>query len=391
MVTGWDVTVRVNADNLNPCNVKLPLRITHGRSSTDVQPEASTCTFAWAVGHVPAGRPQPAILPPGSIGDTLTVRESGEPQFAGRITDLQAVETGGLVVEWLVTAIGAVARLGRIPVVLSRDVEADTNVVWQIASAAGVGSITHTRGDPGVFLAADAIDRDALSALHEVCQSAGGLLWSGRNGRIVYETAKWRSRVPNVILPCSGIGDGVDWTVAESRIIHHVTCTWREGTPPNTTEHQVTIRDDPSIAAHGLWHRDAASICASEADALALGATILGRNKALRWVIPDVILYPALLDAPTRRALRQLEISDGVLLPIEIEPTPTPGALTSWTVEGWVKEWSAGPPWGYRMQLAVSDRGQRDILRTWDEVALGTWDTWAAGTWMNMLIKEPTP
>jgi hypothetical protein len=391
MVTGWDVTVTVNADNLNPCNVKLPLRITHGRSSTDTQPEASTCTFSWTVGHVPPGRPQPAILPPGNIGDRLTVADGVEPRFAGRITDLQAVETGGLVVEWLVTAIGDVARLGRLPVVVSRAVEADTNRFLALASAAGVGSISNVRGEFGVFLAADAIDRDALSAMHEVCESSGGLLWTGRDGRIVYETSKWRSQVPHLILPCTSVGDGLDWTVSESRIINHVTCKWREGTPPDTTEHQVTIRDDPSIAAHGIWHRDANSICASEADTTTLGAIILGRNKNLRWVIPDVIVYPGLLDDIGRRDLRQLEISDGVLLPIEMEPSPTPGALTSWTVEGWVEEWSSGPPWGHRIQFAVSDRGQRDILRNWNEVALEAWDYWAAGTWMNLLIKEPTP
>jgi hypothetical protein len=381
---------------LNPCNIKLPLRITHGRSAPDVQPDAPTATWSWAVGHVPPGRPQPAIEAPAAVGDTVHIYHVDGPSetvtarlFTGRITDLQAVETGGLITEWLVSCVGDLARLGRIQVVIDRPAETDTARAAAILQSAGLPH--RVEGAPLVTMAADTINKPALSALHEVCQSSGAILWQLVTGEVVYRAGAPVAPMPDLLLPCEAIGDGVDWTQSVTKIINHVTVTWREGVPPETTEHQWTMRDDPSVAEHGLWHADAATLCSTQMDASQLGSYILGRWRDLRWQVPDVVVYPELLNDPDSAHLALRQVGDVVLLPIDPNPNPTPGNLTAWVLEGWVEEWSTSKPTGHVRQLAVTDAGLRNILRTWDEVALETWDHWAQGSWLDLLIKEPTP
>jgi hypothetical protein len=306
-------------------------------------------------------------------------------RFRGRITEVQAVETGGLVTEWLVSAVGDQARLGRIQVVLERPAEPDTARAAAILQSAGLPH--RVEGQPRVVLGADTINRDALSALHEVTGSSGGLLFQDRDGTIVYR-GDVGAPGPTLVLPCSALGDGIDWTQSVTQIINHVTVTWREGVPPDTTEHQWTISDAPSIAGHGVWHADAPTICATQADAATLGAHILARWAQLRWVVPDVVLFPSLLPGAEYRAVQALDVGSVLLVPVDPEPNATPGELAAWVLEGWVEEWSTRPPWGHRIQLALSDSRLRNVLRTWDEVALESWDHWAQGTWLDMLIKE---
>jgi hypothetical protein len=348
------------------------------------------------VGHVPPGQPQPAIEAPANVGDVVhvfnvVIWSGGElwqqRYFTGRITDLQAVETGGLVTEWLVSCVGDLARLGRIRLVLDRPQETDTERAYALLTAAGLPPMV--LGDPRVILAADSIDRDALSALHEVCESSGAILVQGQDAIIRYVTRPLP--LPSLLLPCDAIGDGVDWTQSVTRVINHVTVSWREGTPPDTTEHQWTMRDDDSIAAHGLWHADAKTICANQTEAAKLGAYILGRWKDLRWQVPDVVVYPELLNDSDAAELAGRMVGDTLLLPIDPEPNATPGGLTAWVLEGWVEEWANSTPAGHGMQLAVTDSGLRNILRNWNEVSLDVWNHWATGTWMDLLIKEPTP
>lgn len=381
-----EVSVGEGADvhTLTPCNIRLPMKITHGRSGAGVQPDAPTLAFAWTAGHVPAGRPQPAIEAPATIGEVITVTGRGVMRFRGRVTDVQAVETGGLVVEWLVTAIGDQARLGRIQVVQSRPIESDTQRAAAILQSAGLPH--RVEGAPRVALAADNIDRDALSALHEVCASSGGLLWQDRGGTIVYTGAA--AATPTAIVPCAAIGDGVDWAQSVTALINHVTVTWREGPAEAPVEHQWTMSDAASIAAHGVWHRDASTLCATQTDAGAIGGHILARWKDPRWTVPDVIAFPGQMDGPTVRDFMALDVGSVVLLPISAIPSPTPADLSTWTVEGWAEEWSTSKPWGHRVQLAVTDAQLNSALRTWNEVALEPWNRWAQGTWMQMLIKE---
>jgi hypothetical protein len=408
---GWTVQVTCNGEPLEACNIVLPLRIQHGRSGVANQPDAPRCEFRWAVGHVPAGRPRPAILPPGVEGDVIEVRVPMERdlatwtdtfttwmsqdynwagagayarRFLGRIVELEAVEQHGLVVEWVVTCIGDQARLGRQPVRLDRPQESDTARAEAIGQAAGL-PIT-VIGAPGVTLAADAIDQDALAALHEVCASSGGLLWQARDGRLMYGSQHHREGPSTQQLPCSVILDGVTWRHTLDEVVNHVTVKWKE---PDG-DHEYTMRDDTSIGRRGQFHRDIATLCASQSDAGLLGALILARRKDPRWVMPGVMVAPTLCRPPELNSLLALEVSDGVVIPVEVNPSPTPGRVTQWTVEGWVEEWAGPPPNGWMVQLALSDRFGADTtgLRTWEEAAQETWAHWAQGSWLEQLVKS---
>jgi hypothetical protein len=267
---------------------------------------------------------------------------------------------------------------------VARPQETDADRVTAIGQAAGL-PITVV-GAPGVTLAADNIDRDALSAVHEVCQSAGGLLWQARDGRLMYGTQYHRETPSSQVLPCHTIYDGISWRHSLDEVVNHVTIHWREA----DGDHQDTMSDTLSMGRHGQFHRDINTICATHHDASLLGALILARRKDPRWVMPGVMVAPPRCSAAELDALLSLDVSDGVVAPIEVNPAPTPGRDTQWTVEGWVEEWSGPPPYGWNIQLALSDRLGADTsgLRDWAEVRDGgDWAHWAAGSWLEQLVK----
>jgi hypothetical protein len=310
------------------------------------------------------------------------------PRFTGRIVELEAVELRGLIVEWVVTCIGDQARLGRQPVRLDRPEESDVARVTAIGAAVGM-PIT-VIGAPGVTLGEDALDRDALSALHEICASSGGLLWQSRAGDLMYGSQYHREAPSSQYLPCHVILDGVSWRHSLDEVVNHVTVKWREGPAANPVEHEYTMSDTNSIGRRGQFHRDIPTICATQHDASLLGALILARRKDPRWVMPGVMVLPTRCTPAELDALLALEVSDGVVVPIEVNPSPTPGRDTQWTVEGWVEEWAGPPPNGWQVQLALSDRLGADTtgLRDWAEVRDGgDWAHWAAGTWLQQLVK----
>jgi hypothetical protein len=150
------------------------------------------------------------------------------------------------------------------------------------------------------------------------------------------------------------------------------------------------MRDDVSIGRRGQFHRDIPTLCDSQQDASVLGALILARRKDPRWVMPGVMVAPQKCSPAELDALLALDVSTGVVVPIEVNPAPTPGRETQWTVEGWVEEWSGPPPNGWNIQLALSDRLGADTsgLRTWAELRDdGTWQQWSQMTWLEQLVK----
>lgn len=217
-MAGFPVTLRVDGTAINKCAVALPLTITHGRSTINQQPDSPTCEFTWLGSDLPAG------MEPGAEV-TVTASTSGL-RFKGHITLLKAIEEGGVVASYEVTAVGDQANLGRINVLLSRPEETDAERVTAIATAAGVP--INIVGTASVTLSADSIDRDALSALHEVCESSGGLLWQDRTGAMNYGTPGHRDGSATEVLPCSAILDGVEWSNDTDLIVNHVTAKWRE-------------------------------------------------------------------------------------------------------------------------------------------------------------------
>ena len=383
---------------LNPCLVPLPVSITHGRSQPTNQPDAPSAVFSYL-----------GPTPPCQVGDVLEITtEGGAPvtwddpdtlwadpavtwdgagpagpvvwRFNGEVSQLKAVEVGGAVTGWDVTATGHQARLGFAPVDITRPTETDIARVTAIAAAAGV--TIEVRGAPGVTLTDDAIDTNALNALHEVCQSSGGVLWADRDGTLVYGTLHRATGVPSWQLSCELILDGVEWDRGTQDILNHLVIKYG----PQDTQTQDTYRDDPSINAWGYRHTEISTLCATSPDAGLLAQLILARRAQPHWVMPGVI---ALEDAATREQWAQLagiEFGDTAILPVATDPAPTPGISTQWTVEGWVEVWDEH---GWRVQLALSEY-RFGALRTWEQNATQSWRYWADNhTWTTALVEVP--
>lgn len=392
-------TIAIDGTPLDPCNVFRPLTITHGRSGISYQPDAPTAEFEYL-----------GPTAPGTIGQILTVEADypdhdgalwvdnrfrwtdpgiswtgiarRSPRFIGPITGIEAVESLGTVGVYRVRATGALARLGVTPVSLTRPAETDTDRVAAILDAAGVDY--QIDGPPGLTLAADTIDRDALAAVHQVCESAAGLFWQARDGRLHYGTMTHREGPAAHVLPCRVLEDGVSWVNDLEMVTNHVTVF--HGPEDNQT--QETHRDDASISMWGLRHVDVTTLAADAAEARLLALTILARRAQPWWRMPGVIVDNDALSLAEQRAVLDVDVSTGVFLPVNTVPDATPAEARAWTVEGWVEEWTEDG--GHLTQLSVTDRGHGNVgagLRTWAEVAAEDWQHWAEGTWLTQLVK----
>ena len=238
-MAGYDVQVLVNGSLLEQCNVALPLTITHGRSSTISQPDSPTCQFDWlgtdppgVVGDlVEVGRPS---ADQAQWGDDLVTWVDGEytwtgtrdlvPKFVGSLVAVEARESGGVVDGWTVYCVGRQAALGRIKVSMVRPVETDVQRVQAIA--AEVGYVLNVMGTSSLLLSADTIQTNALAALHQICESSGGMLWQGRSGDLWYGAANHRAEPVDNQVDCKVIRDGIAWTNDHENIVNEVTITW---------------------------------------------------------------------------------------------------------------------------------------------------------------------
>lgn len=396
------VTVRAAGAALDPTRIVLPLELTHGRSGIAAQPDAPSCAFTWDGPTFPATLGDPLTVdddypPRGAgtwtdpntswadmsiswLGGTLT-----SPRFAGTITGLQAVEELGRVVAWAVRATGVQAALGRIPCRLTRPQETDTARAAAILEAAGVPYRIH--GTPSMTLAADSIDRDTLAALHQLAAGTGALVWQARDGTMIYGAADHRAAPPSRVLPASVILDGASWTNDLELVANHVTVSWG---PEQGPRQEATYRDDVSIARWGLRHADAATLAADARDAELFALLILGRRGHPYWRQPSALVDHAHATPADTRTLLDLEVSDGVTLPIPSAPGPTPAPAVEWTVEGWVETWAPGPAGPEHLtQLAISDRrrGTAGLLRPWSAVAAQPWAHWTTGTYLEQLVE----
>jgi hypothetical protein len=396
----FSVFVRVAGVDLDHCGVALPLEITHGRSATDSQPDAPVCTFTYL-----------GDTPPGVVGDVVEVEVAGaadgewaDPdvlwtdvnvswqgivgrslRFTGHITSLRAIEVNGEIEAWSAVAIGPLARLGRVPVDLSRPEETDVDRVAAIAADAGV--TVQVVGTPGPTLVADNINRDALGALHEVAASSGALVWQQRDGTITYGTMYRHDEMPQWRIACPMVLDGVEWTRDSATVVNHITVIYGvEQNPPAQAmnEQQETFRDDPSIAEWGYRHLDLQTLCADLSDATLLATAVLARRAQPRWVMPGVVVLRDNATDAEWVPVAQLDFGHTALIDVTEAPAPTPGLMTPWTVEGWVELWE---PSGRRIQLALSEH-RLGAPRTWDDARQDTWEFWATNhSWLTALVE----
>lgn len=151
---------------------------------------------------------------------------------------------------------------------------------------------------------------------------------------------------------------------------------------------QETFTDDASIAQWGLRHVEIQTLC-SDADAASLLAlTILARRAQPFWSMPGVLVPLADVSAPDYVVMQALDVSMGILAPLPESPSPTPGPVVQWAVEGFVEEWrDTGEQW---MQLSLSpwSRSSSASVRTWQELAdTHTYAQAVAKTYRQVLVE----
>ena len=390
--------VYANGAELPASSIGLPLQIRHGRSGTDTQPDASQLTFIWAEPDLPIaggslvdvfldlpqggthaawGAPDVPWGSPGYTWEGATVATA--QRFAGRVSDVTAVELDGQVIEYEITCIGTLAELGRIPITISRPAETDVERVLAIGVAAGV--TVHVIGGDPVNLTADNIDKDALSALHEVAGWTGGLIFQGRDGSVFYGTRSHREGPAQSIIPADAILDGIQWSTTVQDILNHVVVTFGD---PQT---QNTYRDDDSIAQWGFKHVEVSTKLLGDQEADEFGQTILARRRTPFWTMPGIVVHSLDCTPAEHYDVNLLAISMGVILPIQNTPAPIGvGDVEVWTVEGWVETWE--DPNDQVLQISVSDRQRWGAyaLNRWSFQAGEDWQFWLDnGSWLEQL------
>lgn len=394
----WLHSVSINNTTADPCKVALPLRITHGRSSSASQPDAPECEFTWL-----------GSAPPGSIGDSVVVRltlvgsgpiwiydapdnytydsssyvwdnqwtADAGTRFTGIIDSLTANEVWGGIESWSVSCIGLQAGWGTVQISPVRPQETDIARVQAIGTASGMAPAI--RGTSNLLLAAETITDDSLAAMHKVCESSAGLVWQSKAGLMHYGTSNHRRVDPKGVLTCDPIRDGLAWTKQVEQVINHVTVKFAGG--------EAALEDSASIAQWGMRHIDVSTTLARQVDADALAGVIISRRAQPYWLMPGVLVYPDKAARPDQSLLASLEISDIILIPVMSEPGAVPSALDAWVVEGWVEERAATRT---TIQYSLSDAGRwvQTRIRNWDEARQFTWAQEASGSWLNALIVE---
>lgn len=393
-------TLRVYANGveLPASSIGLPLTIRHGRSGTDTQPDAPELTFIWAQQDLPLtggnivevflDLPQSGThgawgspdIPWGSPGYTWTGSTMAASQrFKGRVTDVRAVESNGVVYEWEIRCTGTLADLGRKPIDISRPAETDVERVMAIGAAADV-TVNIVGGDP-VNLTADNIAKDALGALHEVAGWTGGMIAQGRDGSIFYGTRSHREGPAQAYIPAGAILDGIQWDTTTRDILNHIVVTFGD---PQT---QNTYRDDVSIAQWGFRHVEISTKLLGDQEADEFGQTVLARRRDPFWTMPGIIVHSLDCSPAEHYDVNLLSISMGVILPVQNAPAPIgPGDVEVWTVEGWVEQWS--DPKDQVLQISVSDRQRWGAyaLNRWSGQVVEDWQFWLDyGSWLEQL------
>lgn len=398
------VNVKIAGADVDGGNIPRPLQIVHGRADVGTQPDPPSMEFEWwdtsppgALGDTvevwdttpftPATYDDAAVTydDPSSVYDSTADGTVPRQHYAGTIVGLQAVGHTGQVRTWEVATVGGLARWGVTPVKTTRPVETDTARVAAIAAAAGY--TVRVDGAPGVTLAAGEIDTDAMSAVHDVCLSSGGLLWQDRTGLIRYTTAAYRQadQAPDFAIAAHVIVDAQSWDQQVEDIINRVVVSYG----PADARGETIVEDLQSQAQ--TWGMRAVAVdtqCQTQPDASALGALIVARRGWPFWGSVNAL---AVLDHDTEVLFTTADVNTVVMLPIPPTPGPTPSTPAPWVVEGWVEEWTEGME--HTAALAVSDqrRWVTTTLRTYTEVLDGgSYSTWlAAGNnqYLDLLVK----
>ena len=410
-------TITVDHTDLDPCQVGVPVSIVHGRSDVSSQPDAPTLDFTW-LGPIPPGEvgdrvdvwlpPPVEPLGPGTWGDTRITwgdrfwtwngDRTSVWRFSGEITGLLAHEELGLVVDWHVTATGWQARLGRRTLTYTAAANStDTDRAHGIFNSFRVGDLNpyrhpvEVRGAPGVTVlphdyTPDQVD--PLSVLQELATQSAGLLWQQRDGTVTYGSMYHRDVDPVAVVDCTLLADGVQWDQQVENIVNRVTVEYG----PDASRATVVVDDTASLTKYNVMAVQVSTELVDDTNASTMGAVIIARRKDPYWMSAGVTIALKDVEDPQARDILDLDVGDGLYMPIPVTPGPTPSVINSWTVEGWQEVWDEFGV--HDLMLAVVDRQRWGTsgVTSWQSVRdAGTWGDWQATTWLDMLTDVGGP
>lgn len=369
--------------------------VTHGRTNTTEQPDASACTVNFTVDALTAPLSNVVDIGARVIVSTL-VDDLETVRFGGRITDLSlgwdeaGTETPDTGVGQL-TAVNVLGDLGH------RYVgdepwpqELDGARVARVAQLAGI-TLDPALSDPGtVRLLPRDVDRsDALGIAHAAAESAGGVLWTTRAGVLHYADADHRRGIlPLVTLDACDVLVTPTWARTLEGLTNEVSISY--GPVPEGGAEQPRYHDigEQSQLRYGRYSTSLTTQLAELADAEALGSLLLTRNAYPVWVLSALPLDMAGLDPTDTRAVLNLEMHDLIRvtgLP-ELGQAPTSAVL-------WVEGFSETLAYGeHSIALVVSGYCRTSPPPLWDDLDPDqTWNNIGTPTWDDAACLGPRP
>jgi len=368
--------------------------IHHGRADTDSQPEASSCTLDISLDSGATEFPS-ALDVGGIIRVTTDTPQTSSVRFVGRITDLAQgwAEAGADTPEQVVAqviATGSLADLGRRTVgAVPWGQELDGARISRIMAAAGI-TLDPTTSDPGTvqILPRDVDSQPALELAQAVAADASGVVWATKGGDIRYADADHRrGAVAALELDACDILVTPTWRRTTEGLINDVSIGY--GVPPEGQDQpRYTAERTDSKAKYGTYGLSATTQLVSLADATAMGQLLLTRNLEPVWVMGDLPVDVAGLDAARTVTLLSLDLHTL----IRLTGLPAAGQLPT-TASLWVEGWTEKLAWGtHTLELVVSGYCRTSPAPRWDDLDPSrTWDSQGSTTWDQASCLGPQP
>lgn len=369
--------------------------IRHGREDTTQQPEASTATIDLDL----TDQVLPAAV---EVGAPVTISttipgHAASTRFSGRIADValgwdDAGENTPNAGAGQLAAAGVLADLGRRVVGAEPwPQESDGARVSRVMTLAGI-SLDPLHSDPGVVqvVPRDVDAQAALGVAQSVAQSASGVVWALRDGRVAYADSEHRRNLtPTLDLDACDVLVTPAWQRSTQGLVNKATIAY--GVPPPGGE-QPTVGGSSatSIARFGTYDYSLATELAALADAEALVGLLLARNSSPVWILTALPVNVADLDADRTWILLGLEMHDLVRLTGLPTIASAPSSTSLW-VEGWTERLAFGE---HDFELDVSGYCRTAPAPRWDDVdPASTWDTIppAGITWDQATCLGPLP
>lgn len=375
-------------------------QVEHGRKSPLDNVGALTCTVNLArenlTDPIPTAGERFRLTLSEAVGTALGVDSAEWPRFTGEITDVEVLDgtqhhrpDAPTLTIVQVTAVGRMARLGRVPVPrFRRRAELDGRRVGVILTVAEryldyeLGTI-----DPGTvdLMAIDEENGNAGGLLAQVTVDSLGQLVEHRSGRLDWHDAEHRRDLVSAVTldgPSHMIRP-FRWSQAIGTVVNMATVVYGDARKSIT----VTDSDSADIATGlGPYGVTVETQLADRSAAHSLGSTIVGRYARPAWMLPEVVVD--VVRTAGAQAGGVLALSHGDKITASGLPTDGPFTAGDLFVEGTTEAFSRT---AWRVALAVADPTIAGVGLRWMDVP--ETETWAGVTptltWLDMATAEP--